>query len=410
MAIADTMSSDGGNFSMPVGRRYDLDWLRVIAFGLLIFYHVGMFYVTWDWHVKSVYAGPAAEPLMLIVNPWRLALLFFISGVAIRFASDKAHSRLAFARSRLFRLGLPILAGMIVIVAPQSFFEMRQAGAIEPGYLSFWGNYLKLEQLYPMITPTWNHLWYVVYLLVYILLISPFLPTMRHFAENTGGEWFGAITGGPVRLLLLVALPFIVIEVLLSPVFPTTHDLVNDWANHAGRFTMFLLGYFAAKHAGFWRSVDRALPFAVVLVLIIGGLRLYLRAYHWDFYSALYDFGPTMAIVLVLYAWSFIVMLMGLAQRYLNRPSKVLTYLTGAVFCYYILHQTVIVVAGYYLTQLQLGVWPEFIFVMGATLLGCALGYEFFKRIPLLRAFLGIKAPPPPQQKVSRDCVVPAAA
>ena len=25
-------------------RRYDLDWLRIIAFGLLIFYHVGMFY------------------------------------------------------------------------------------------------------------------------------------------------------------------------------------------------------------------------------------------------------------------------------------------------------------------------------------------------------------------------------
>jgi len=23
-------------------RRYDLDWLRVIAFGLLIFYHIGM--------------------------------------------------------------------------------------------------------------------------------------------------------------------------------------------------------------------------------------------------------------------------------------------------------------------------------------------------------------------------------
>jgi glucans biosynthesis protein C len=26
-------------------RRYDLDWLRVIAFLLLIFYHIGMFYV-----------------------------------------------------------------------------------------------------------------------------------------------------------------------------------------------------------------------------------------------------------------------------------------------------------------------------------------------------------------------------
>jgi glucan biosynthesis protein C len=27
-------------------RRYDLDWLRVIVFGLLILYHVGMFFCT----------------------------------------------------------------------------------------------------------------------------------------------------------------------------------------------------------------------------------------------------------------------------------------------------------------------------------------------------------------------------
>src|SRR3546814_3567935 len=33
-------------------RRHDLDWLRIIAFGLLILYHMGMFFVTWDWHVK----------------------------------------------------------------------------------------------------------------------------------------------------------------------------------------------------------------------------------------------------------------------------------------------------------------------------------------------------------------------
>ncbi|MBW8882071.1 MAG: acyltransferase, partial [Asticcacaulis sp.] len=65
-------------------RRYDLDWLRLIAFGLLIFYHIGMFYVTWGWHVKSDHAGRAIEPLMRLVNPWRLDLLFFISGVATR--------------------------------------------------------------------------------------------------------------------------------------------------------------------------------------------------------------------------------------------------------------------------------------------------------------------------------------
>lgn len=48
--------------TMTSTRRYDLDWLRVIAFGLLIFYHVGMYYVTWGWHVKSPYESDFLEP------------------------------------------------------------------------------------------------------------------------------------------------------------------------------------------------------------------------------------------------------------------------------------------------------------------------------------------------------------
>src|SRR5574338_1346265 len=70
-------------------RRYDLDWLRITAFGLLILYHCGMFYVTWDWHVKSSRASETIEPLMMLVNPWRLTLLMLISGAATRFMADK---------------------------------------------------------------------------------------------------------------------------------------------------------------------------------------------------------------------------------------------------------------------------------------------------------------------------------
>ena len=111
----------------PNARRYDLDWLRIIAFGLLIFYHVGMFYVTWGWHVKSNYASPSVEPLMRLVSPWRLALLFFISGVAVRFATDKAESLGRFASSRLARLGLPLLFGIYVWVMLQAYYQVSQS-------------------------------------------------------------------------------------------------------------------------------------------------------------------------------------------------------------------------------------------------------------------------------------------
>ena len=72
-------------------RRIDLDWLRIAAFGLLIFYHVGMFYVTWDWHVKSSHASQIIEPLMRLSNPWRLTLLFIISGYLFAMRDSAPH-------------------------------------------------------------------------------------------------------------------------------------------------------------------------------------------------------------------------------------------------------------------------------------------------------------------------------
>ena len=69
-------------------RRYDLDWLRIFAFGVLILYHVGMFYVTWDWYLKSRYSSAFLEPIMGL-TAGRLALLFFISGAALRLAMDR---------------------------------------------------------------------------------------------------------------------------------------------------------------------------------------------------------------------------------------------------------------------------------------------------------------------------------
>src|SRR3979490_1954575 len=86
-------------------RRGDLDWVRIAAFGLLIFYHLGMLYVSWGFHIKSAHRVTALEPLMLVLNPWRLSLLFLVSGVASRFMLRK-YAVLPLLRSRTARLFL----------------------------------------------------------------------------------------------------------------------------------------------------------------------------------------------------------------------------------------------------------------------------------------------------------------
>ena len=105
--------------SPPPERLLFLDWVRILAFFVLILYHVGMYYVTWDWHVKSEFASATLEPFMYLSAPWRLSLLFLVSGVASRFLLAKAGAA-SFLRQRSIRLLVPLLFGMLVIVPPQA--------------------------------------------------------------------------------------------------------------------------------------------------------------------------------------------------------------------------------------------------------------------------------------------------
>ena len=373
----------------PTARRYDLDWLRIIAFGLLILYHVGMFYVTWGWHVKSDYASPSAEPFMRMINPWRLALLFFISGVAVRFATDKAESLRRFAWSRVARLGLPLLFGLYVWVVPQAYYQVRQSGEFAGSIVAFYPDYVALQQAFSMITPTWNHLWYLAYVLTYILVVLAILPWLRRVPESRAWQ---ALTAKPTIVVFVLILPFVATETWLSPVYPTTHDLINDWANHAHRFLIFLIGFFVAKDARFWSSVDKVWTFAPVLA-IVAWVVLQNR-------QDVADWAPQFTsdtqlrfffnYIATIYAWSCILTLLGFGQRFLNRESPQLRYLTGAIFCYYVLHQTITVIAGYHLTQHQLGVVVESILVLAITVAGCMLGYELVRRIPKIGILFGV--------------------
>jgi len=368
-------------------RRHDLDWLRVFAFGMLIFYHVGMFYVTWDWHVKSPSASPALEPAMALVNPWRLALLFFISGVAIRFATDKA-TLAKFLPNRFMRLFVPLVFGMAVVVMPQAYAELVTKGEIAPGFLEFWPTYLTFGD-FSIIVPTWNHLWYVMYVLVYTLLLAPFAGSLRRLADGPAEAGFAWVSARPWRILLLPALPFLAYRLFLDPIFPTTHALADDWANHAHSFTILVLGFVAAKSPAFWRGIDRALPLALGAAIALGAILLAARL-NWETVMASESLKTAVRLGRVLYAWVVIAALLGLAQRYFNRPGRALSYLTEAIFPYYILHQTLIVVVGFWLIPYALPAGIEAAVVVGVTVLGCVLGYEVIRRVPPLRPLFGL--------------------
>lgn len=371
-------------------RRFDLDWLRVIAFGLLIFYHIGMYYVTWGWHVKSPHAGPFAEPLMLLLNPWRLSLLFLISGVALRFAIDKAGSSTGFAGRRFMWLFVPLVFGMLVIVTPQAYFELLAKGEIETGYLAFWARYIAGEDGFSVTIPTWNHLWYVLYLLVYTLIVIPLMPALRVVADHLNSPNFETTRRG-WGLMLVPGLLFVFYRFTSDTAFPLeTHDLVTDWGAHARYGSYFLIGLMIAKNDVFWRVLSKFWRCGAMIVAMLAVILSGLWA-NWEWVSEQPILLAVARALRPLYAWAVIASLMGAAHEYLNRPGARLQYLTTAIFPYYILHQSLIVIIGVTVGGLGLPVWMEFSLVLLGTVGGCIVLYEYvIRRIGLLRPMFGV--------------------
>ncbi len=380
----------GTNTEAQNKRRHDLDWLRVIAFGLLIFYHVGMFYVSWGWHVKSMYASDTGESLMRLLNPWRLSLLFFISGVAVKFLLGKIGTG-DFVRSRFKRIFVPLTFGILVIVPPQTYFEVLRLGEHSGSFMDFYLSYLSLDQAYTPITPTWNHLWYLVYIMAYSLTLALLLKLIPAHGWAAMQRGFDVLVRGPMLIITPVLL-FALIRFTLADGFPTTNALVNDWANHAKYFGIFMLGFWAAKSSVFWDAVQSYRWVTLGLVLILG-ISLTIGWNNWAYVTENETLLLAARIGRVVYMWVVILALMGLAQAYLNRSSKLLTYLSQAVYPYYILHQTVIILAGVALTPMALGKGLEFTLVTMLTAVGCGLTYHYVIRPSgLLRPLFGLKS------------------
>ena len=371
-------------------RRYGLDWLRIGAFGLLILYHVGMFFVPWDWHVKTAAPLEWLELPMLATNAWRLALLFLISGVASRFLLDKLAGRGGFARQRSARLLIPLAAGIILFVAPQPWAELQAKAGYPHGFWHFWAtDYFRFGLLEGLVLPTYNHLWFVAYLWVYTMLLAAgaaLLPTTSKAALQAG---FDRLFAGARLLWLPIALLWMA-RVTLFPIFGDTHALVDDWYNHAVYGGLFLFGIGLAKSDGLWRGVVGLWKPALGLA-VVG-------------YAAIvaYNLGvgddelaePWLALVRGLRAahmWGAIVALLALAQLKLDRDTPARRYLTEAIFPYYIAHQTIIVLVGHALTPYALGPGAELAIILSATVVGCALTYELARRVPGLGPVLGLK-------------------
>jgi surface polysaccharide O-acyltransferase-like enzyme len=379
----------------PASRLYFLDWIRIFAFIVLIFYHTGMYYVSWDWHVKSPYASDTLEPLMMLSSPWRLGLLFMISGVASAYMMGKLRTA-SFLGQRSWKLLLPLIFGMLVIVPPQAYFEVVEKVAYKGGYGEFMQLYLGRYHGFCrgqdcLIMPTWNHLWFVAYLWIYTLVLGG-LALLAGARLQRWSDKLGALLAGWKIIVLPVAV-LAAARIALADSYPANHAVAGDWYNHAQYLFLFLLGVMLARQAGFWQRVEKMRWLALGLSLAGWALIMVFNSIPEALYAAtpeLHTWRPALRTVYAMCQWTPILAICGFGHRHLNRDSANRRYLTQAVFPVYILHQTLIVTMAHWLKPVQLSPKVEGAVLVILTFAISFGAFEIIRRVALLRPLFGL--------------------
>lgn len=366
-------------------RRYDLDWLRVFVFALLIIYHVGMFFVPWEWHIKNNEIYPSLRWPMLFVNQWRLSILFVISGMGTRYALAY-RSGGEFVKERVLRLGLPLIFGMLIIVPPQVYVERIAHGQFSGGYFDFFPLHA-FEGIYPEGNLSWHHLWFLIYLLTYSLILTPLFLHWRNKEDSRLILWIKSILKRKFGIFLFI-IPLFFTEAFLEPFFPVTHAFIDDWFTLFNFIILFAYGYLLiSARDEFWKAVASIKNIAFGIGIASFVALLYARTLEDTIFVHYLE-----ALIKVVNTWSWILVLFGFAARYLNRPSRLLTYCNTAVYPFYILHQTITVLLAYMVMNKDWGFAPKFgLLTIGTFFISWVLYEYIIRRIGLLRPLFGLK-------------------
>jgi glucan biosynthesis protein C len=370
-------------------RKYFIDWVRVLAFLLLIFFHCAMPFVSFAWEVKDSHQSMGLSRLIWWLHQWRLPLLFFVSGVGTHFSLRK-RSVFAFEGERVVRLFIPLLFAMFFTIPFQVYFAFLQRGKIAPGYGNFYPSVWQFTP-YPDGALSWSHMWFVVYLFVFCILLIPVFAIFKIKGMQRVKILIADKLSNPFVLLLLL-IPLVLYYLKLYIRFPEQMSLLDDWFLFLFSLTLFFYGYLLGGSEKFWDTCAKY-RWTFLSVACTSIVVLYIR--YWWRLEMPKEQGPNLDIYGVLNSieiWCIILAILGFAKTNLNFTNRFLQFANQAVYPFYILHQTLIVAAGYYVVKLNVSIWIKLVLLIIITFLTLYIIYRFLIRpFILTRILFGVK-------------------
>lgn len=345
----------------PITRRYDIDWLRVITIGLLLIYHIAIVFQPWGVFIGFIQSENSLESIwipMSMINIWRIPLLFFVSGMGVCFAIRKRNwKQLILERTQ--RILVPFLFGMLFIV---------------PIHIFIWQQYYHQDIIF---APQQGHLWFLKNIFIYVIALSPVFFYLRKHKNGSINRWLKKLFSNPFGLLVIVA-AFMLEAVLLNP--ESYEMYAMTWHGFFLGLLAFLFGFvFVLSGDTYWPTILKWRWLFITLALLF-------------FVNRYFQFelkAPNYLMAIESCMWIFAVF--GFGYKYLNHPSKTLSYLSQGAYPIYIIHMIFLYLGSVLILPLEIPTILKFILVIAFTFIGCFGLYEIIRRIHFLRPLFGLK-------------------
>jgi glucan biosynthesis protein C len=355
---------------MKKERRYDIDWLRVLATLTIFLFHCARFFDTTGWHLKNPQRSKFATQFVILLALWEMPLFFLLSGVGSWYAL-KSRDGGQYIFERVKRLLIPFYTvGIFLLLPPQMYIDrlshgqsVRDFWELVPPY--FRGNSFKFLFSTPYLTNIWpGHLWFLQLLFNVCLLTLPILIYLR---SEPGQRFIARLAGWCNRWggIFLFLVPLLLVRFCLRGRFEAA-DYPQTWIDVFEYAVFFLIGYLIPSDKRFTESARKHGWVCLVLGIAgyVGIMGIYTKlgpnllkgtSFSWTYVLS--------QIMWTAASWSWIVFVLSLGARYLNFNNRVLAYANEAVLPFYILHQTVILLVGRYVIPLELPILPKYLLV-----------------------------------------------
>lgn len=375
-----------------IDRHIGLDWLRIGAFGLLILFHIGLYFGPGRWLVKWPDTLEWVAYPIAAIAPWRLMVLFAVSGYASAAMLSRARSVGAFFGDRSARLLLPLIFGTLVIVAPQDWVRFQVSGDYRGSLAWFWTHQeLSFGFFHDAFLPNWEHLWFLGYLWGYTALLALVL-----IALPSSLRWLDRLADWLAQDSRLVTVPMMLIILGRAAIHHADLDTIqryNDLEGDVHFLPAFLFGFMLARQPALWQAIARVWRLALLgslLCLASIWLAVDRADAHISPLLVLTDLIAESAM-----AWLMLPVMFHAAARLLQRDHRWRSALARAVFPFYIVHQTVIVLLGFALRDSGLAAATVFALLLAATIAAGLIAFALASRFAAIGWLMGVPPPTP---------------